>query len=149
MLRFPNELALTTIDQVRALPSVSYEMRCQLPDEPGVYFLLVDGELAYIGESHCSLRIRWRNHHRSDLRRFGELRIAYICCDEGPACTAELYLIDTFNPPYNNRPSGSVTVEYVEGRVKFTTTTFRYGRKRGDGTSRAFWEDSRKPTQPQ
>ena len=47
------------------LPSVAFEEIRQLPDLPGLYFVLSDTkELLYVGRAG-SLKKRWRQHHRA------------------------------------------------------------------------------------
>jgi hypothetical protein len=74
----------TNLDQIKALDSVPFTRRKELPDAPGMYFAIVNGDrVAYIGTSKVSLRRRWKEHNRRpSLLALGAVEIAYAVCDD-------------------------------------------------------------------
>lgn len=58
-----------TVEQVARLPRVTWETRHNLPDRPGIYFVVIGNGVDYIGRSGISLKGRWRQH---PLRRVFE-----------------------------------------------------------------------------
>jgi hypothetical protein len=94
---------ITTLAEVRALPAVAYERRRFLPDAPGIYFALIDGEhVAYIGMA-TSLRSRWKGHGMDNrLKELGSVTIAYsVACGPGSLRDMESAAIQAFRPRLN------------------------------------------------
>jgi hypothetical protein len=86
---------------VFSLPSVS---DCgDLPSEPGVYFLIVNADVLYIGQT-WRLDRRWKNHtHKSHLER-PNARIAFLIVAKELACVRneiERLFIKRFKPVLN------------------------------------------------
>jgi len=60
------------------LTSVAIEERDSLPEEAGIYFVIDDSSVYYIGMS-VNLQHRWYSHHRqAEFDKIPHLRIAYI-----------------------------------------------------------------------
>lgn len=94
----------SSIEEVRALPSVDFLGRWRLPDQPGLYFGVVDDErVAYVGSTLTSLRKRWIYHHRAiDLLASGRVSLHYLTTNPNdPIRDAELAAIDVFAPVLN------------------------------------------------
>lgn len=86
-----------------ALPSLRLESRHNLPDKPAIYFVVdEDEEILYIGKA-LRLVKRWRGHHRlAQLEQLGNVRIAWMECEEKLISSFEVALIAHFNPPLNH-----------------------------------------------
>ena len=54
------------LESVLGLPSVCFGDRKKLPDSPGVYFVVDEDQILYVGITSSSLRTRWASHHRYD-----------------------------------------------------------------------------------
>ncbi|NET61300.1 MAG: hypothetical protein F6K47_35790 [Symploca sp. SIO2E6] len=88
-----------------ALPSVSLELRSQLPITPSIYFAIdTQGVIQYIGRS-VNPKQRWANHHRlNEFNEIGGIKIAWLeVNDESLLNEIEQALIEYFDPPLNNR----------------------------------------------
>jgi hypothetical protein len=88
------------------LPSIPIERRGQLPECPGIYFAMFQGQVLYIGLASKSLRRRWNGHHRrSDLSEIKGVHLAYIATDSSVDLRSlESELISIYCPPLNNAP---------------------------------------------
>lgn len=97
---------ITTLAEIQALPSLSLESLALLPEEPALYFVLLNGnQVGYIGMSTVSLRHRWKSHHRVvQLRAAGASALHYLTVDGNyPLAEAERAAIKTFGPPFNGK----------------------------------------------
>lgn len=85
-----------------ALPSVALYDRATLPSVPGIYFVLKDKIVLYIGRTH-NLTKRWRNHHQyQQIKDSTSIRIAWLeYSDAGLLPAVEEALINTFQPELN------------------------------------------------
>lgn len=88
------------------LPSVPIERRGELPDCPGIYFALFQGQILYIGMASKSIRRRWIGHHRkSDLSGLNGVHLAYAATAPNTELRVlESELISIYCPPLNNAP---------------------------------------------
>jgi len=110
------------IEQVKALDSVSFDRRKELPDAPGMYFAIVNGDqVAYIGVSRASLRRRWKQHdRRTALHSLGSVEIAYALCDDPAVLTeAERAAIACLRPVLN--------FHYVSGALERDRALYGWG----------------------
>jgi hypothetical protein len=93
-----------------ALPFVLFDQIGALPNQAGVYFLLLDDAVIYVGQSK-SLAIRWRGHtHLTALQQPGA-RLAYLLMRRGPyldgfRCQIELHFINQLRPRLNRHIKG-------------------------------------------
>lgn len=86
------------------LESVSIAQKDQLPNVPGIYFVMEDGHVIYIGLSKKSILRRWWTHEKlKDLRaRKGEIKIAWLECRAIELLPLmESTFIGYFNPELN------------------------------------------------
>ena len=89
---------LETLD-ITALPGCPVAERKQLPDRPGIYFVLDGATVLYIGRA-VNLRNRWAQHHR--LAQVGSAKIAYQeVSDPAMLDAVEIACIDHFQPTLN------------------------------------------------
>jgi hypothetical protein len=101
--------SMTMLERVLALPAVPYaDRRHRLPDRPGLYFVIRDGqEVMYIGMSRRSILRRWKTWHQVvyDVENSGitdRTRIAYIVySDADRVVKDEKAAIREFRPPFN------------------------------------------------
>jgi hypothetical protein len=85
------------------LPCVSIDEKAQLPDSPGIYFVIRGRAIVYIGISETSIKSRWASHHRFlGIKAMGGAVIAYQQYCEGDIREVETALIDIFMPKLNN-----------------------------------------------
>lgn len=85
------------------LPSVALEDKRLLPEVSGIYFVLADKEVCYIGKSG-NIGGRWLKHHRKqDLKQESAVRIAYMQCPIELIDEVEVALIKLFRPRLNGR----------------------------------------------
>lgn len=104
--------SITTVAQVLALPWVGWEDRDLLPPAPGLYFVLVDGQVIYIGRSNTSLRTRWKQYPlRRVFEEYGPFRVAFVrIADIDAVKPAEKQAIRAMRPLLN--------FHYVEGALE-------------------------------
>jgi hypothetical protein len=90
-----------------SLPSLTLSDRLLLPRASGVYFVLCDEEVLYIGKAR-SLHLRWKGtaHHRlPQLIGVPGERIAWLSVDDAALCDeVERACIAHFAPPLNQAP---------------------------------------------
>lgn len=88
-----------------SLPTVSLEHRLNLPDEPGVYLVVLEnGEVLYVGKS-INIKHRWSAHHRYYQLQSQNVFIAWMLVDDISLLhEVEAYLIKEFAPSMNNSP---------------------------------------------
>ena len=87
----------------QALSSVLVVDRRQLPDSPGIYFVLgTDNQVFYVGRAQ-SLRQRWSQHHRlAEFLSIAEGKIAWLPVAAFEQLHAlECAYIALYAPPYN------------------------------------------------
>lgn len=85
---------------IHALPSVPVSRRDLLPDAPGLYFLLLNGDVIYVGISTTSLRVRWASHGKRTVDDSATIAFeTAISPDE--LHTAEVAAIAAFRPRLN------------------------------------------------
>lgn len=84
MRDLPSNLKFATPESVKTLPSLAFSEKRNLPDTPGVYFVLDDdGAILYVGAAWYSLKKRWRQHNQTRRIRQGkQVRIAYLVCED-------------------------------------------------------------------
>lgn len=65
------------------LPSVTLDTRTMLPKQPGIYFVIEDEQILYIGRSE-NIYLRWLQHHKYlELKENNSgSRIAWLICSE-------------------------------------------------------------------
>jgi len=101
MAYLPPGLRLSSVDDVKALPSVRFDARWQLPESPGVYVVMSGDAVLYVGVAYTSIRGRWRSHARQRTATvMGADRIAYMICDD-ERWWAEEYAIFHLQPVLN------------------------------------------------
>ena len=91
-----------TLD-LRSLPSVKLKEKNDLPNAPGIYFVLNSlGHVQYIGSS-SNIKERWKNHHRRvQLQELEEVSISCIQVEDSNLLPfIEQALIEWFRPPLN------------------------------------------------
>jgi hypothetical protein len=90
---------------LESLPWLPLEARTNLPELPGIYFVL-DGYKTplYIGRS-ANIRQRWNTHHRlNDIKNLPDIAIAWLEVSEPSLLdSVEQALIDWFDPPLNGK----------------------------------------------
>lgn len=100
------------------LPSVSLETKQCLPRFSGIYFVLENSEVIYIGRSQ-NLQRRWLNHHKMKefSARPAQLKIAWLECDAAILATLESTFIELFKPELN-KAFGGVTKSTWQSKWK-------------------------------
>jgi len=94
----------STIDPL-TLPSLPLGERKQLPKCSGIYFVIKDGDILYVGRT-ANLYQRWLAHHiwQHLYDVSGELRVAWLECSDTELLPAvEKAMIAHFKPPLNKR----------------------------------------------
>ncbi|WP_026730780.1 GIY-YIG nuclease family protein [Fischerella sp. PCC 9605] len=67
---------------IKNLPNVSLENTKNLPISAGIYFVVSDENIQYIGKS-ISLRTRWLNHHRmEEIKKCSNVKIHYLIVEQ-------------------------------------------------------------------
>jgi DNA-binding Xre family transcriptional regulator len=95
------------IEQINpfSLPSVRLEDKNKLPKDAGIYFVIANAEILYIGKS-INLQQRWLSHHRTNqLQSYGEVIIAWFTFmgqENKDLDELEEKCIEYFNPSLNN-----------------------------------------------
>ena len=95
---------------ILSLPWLPLENRAELPNVPGIYFLLEDERVIYIGLSKKSILRRWWTHPKlKELKqRTGEFKIAWLECRALLLLPViESALIERFGKPELNRKRGN------------------------------------------
>lgn len=95
------EIAALAACDVFALSHVSNPKA--LPPYPGVYFLIVNRQIMYVGQT-WRFDVRWRRHkHRAHLSEL-RIRIAFLVVDR-PYLRGEVerFFIKRFQPPLNRQ----------------------------------------------
>lgn len=88
------------------VPFVGFAKRSDLPKLSGVYCLVEDGEILYVGKTR-DLRKRWQSHHKSAvIKNASQAKIFYILAEESILSQIEVALIKYFAPPLNKTPGG-------------------------------------------
>lgn len=84
------------------LKSVSIEDRDNLPEEPGVYFVIDEFNIYYIGMS-SNIQKRWYSHHKQPyLNSLANIKISYLdCLPKHYLKNIESTLINHFKPSLN------------------------------------------------
>ena len=91
---------------VLSLPWLPLAKRIELPNVPGIYFVLENEQVIYIGLSKTSLLRRWWTHNKvQELNaRAGEIRIAWLECRAlGLLPVIETAMIIRFQPELNQK----------------------------------------------
>ncbi|MBE9015832.1 GIY-YIG nuclease family protein [Chroococcidiopsidales cyanobacterium LEGE 13417] len=91
---------------VLSLPWLPLARRQELPNVPGIYFVLENERVIYIGLSKTSLLRRWWTHHRiQELEaRTGDIKIAWLECRAlGLLSVIETAMILRFQPQLNQK----------------------------------------------
>ena len=108
-IAFNKRLALAEVIDVNGLnpfnfKSITIEDRDELPEESGIYFVIDNSNIYYIGMSK-NLQQRWYSHHKqAALDSFTNLRIAYLdCLPKHYLKNIESTLIKHFKPRLNIR----------------------------------------------
>lgn len=97
-------LPLACMISLNALPKIAVEARRDLPESPGIYFVLEGKIVRYIGRS-MNLHGRWKVHHR--LRDYCEkgMEIAWLAFSNTDLLEKiEQACIDFFHPQDNSTP---------------------------------------------
>ncbi len=94
---------------ILSLPWLFLEQRHSLPNVPGIYFVLEDNRVIYIGRSQRNILRRWWTHSKiKELKeRTGQIKIAWLKCDAVLLLPVlESALIARFGKPEMNRKMG-------------------------------------------
>lgn len=117
-----------------------------LPQESGVYFVVLVGEVIYIGRSQ-NLRSRWVGHHRlAQVASMGDAYVHYLIADNYESSVIEVDCIKRFEPALNCTPVNHFSIEPVastESQRKTSTESLveRLSEIRGKAISKtSFYE---------
>lgn len=102
---------------ILSLPWLPLENRGELPNVPGIYFVLENERVIYIGLSKKSILCRWWIHPKlKELKpRIGELKIAWLECRALLLLPViESALIERFGKPELNRKWGDKIVPITQ-----------------------------------
>ena len=84
-----------------SLPSVSISDKSLLPTYSGIYFVVSEVEVIYIGKTK-NLKTRWEDHHiRPKLKKYFEVRVAWLPIEEDDLDLVEKILIGLYWPELN------------------------------------------------
>lgn len=86
-----------------SLPSVGLKLLNELPDQPGIYFVVADSEVLYIGKAK-SIRARWYTHNRlPDILQWDNVAVSWLVFDGTPELLNEIEraCIAHFSPVLN------------------------------------------------
>ncbi len=82
------------LKEIAALPSIPFAHRRHLPAASGVYFVLEQGQCAYVGQS-LNIRQRWMSHHKiAKLREREGVTISWALVDATSLYDVEIYYIN-------------------------------------------------------
>lgn len=96
---------IETVRDILRLPYYSTDELDLLPQEPGVYFVMMSGSVIYIGKSQNIMQ-RWSAHHRLEqILGMGDADVHYWLIDLEDTGWVEAEMIDKFCPELNNTPS--------------------------------------------
>jgi hypothetical protein len=141
-------MSAPTLEEVLALPFVTWETRKTLPDVPGLYFVISGEWVIYVGKSERSIRSRWIQ--RAERRRmlvFGHFRIAYMAIEDPSTIGArEIEAIRAFSPPINGAhiPGGSADHQETWPFLRINDLR-RLRRMRREGAVALEWETTGRP----
>ncbi len=110
---------------ILSLPWLPLENRTQLPNVPGIYFVLEDERVIYIGLSAKSILRRWWTHPKLKQlkQRTGELKIAWLECRALLLLPViESALIERFGKPELNRKRGNLIVPITQNPALYGET---------------------------
>jgi len=121
---------MNIVDQIyevnpKSLPSVSFQEKKYLPTVSGIYLVISDIEVVYIGQA-VNIRDRWKAHNQASLIN-GSDRIAWIECDEEFLTETELTLIERFRPRLNTRSLRMILPEINKSIYSVNELMERYG----------------------
>lgn len=108
---------------VTTLPSVGVADARLLPECPGIYFVILDGEVIYVGKSK-NLNARWKSHHRLYQARDIGATIAYLSVPEKDLAETEESLIEIFLPRWNLHGRKSENSKTKNLRLRITPRTW-------------------------
>lgn len=92
-----------TIDEVKQLPCVDSSRLCQASEDGGVYIIVCESRVAYVG---VSVKIKYRSYsHRKTMNRKPFTLYWIIEPDEDQRLALEVQLIEELRP-YINRSRG-------------------------------------------
>ena len=96
-------VSITDLNPFR-LSSLAIQDKDDLPEESGIYFIIDESKIYYIGMSK-NLQNRWYSHHRQDdFDKIPNLSIAYInCLPVNYLISIERTLIQHFIPKLNKQ----------------------------------------------
>jgi hypothetical protein len=135
---------------IKSLPSVLFAERGDLPNAPGIYFVLdAEKTVQYIGRAK-RLCFRWQNHHRwQDFHRVTGISIAYLHVTD-PALLPEIEaaMITYFDPPLNReRKPGPISKGYKASPVQLPPDLLEWAKAQEEGLAglcRRLLSDERK-----
>ena len=80
---------------------VKFENKYMLPSIPGIYFVMQDDEVLYVGQAR-NIKKRWESHHKTiELQHFENITIHWIESDGRSLFEQEKEYIYFFHPPLN------------------------------------------------
>lgn len=81
--------------------SIPLSEKGKLPETPGVYFVMIDDVVLYIGKA-INLRSRWKSHHIYPIVSvMDDVRICWEELDEAVLLSYEAKWINYYRPPLN------------------------------------------------
>lgn len=125
---------------VTTLPSVGVADARLLPECPGIYFVILDGEVIYVGKSK-NLNARWKSHHRLYQARDIGATIAYLSVPEKDLAETEESLIEIFLPRWNlhGRKSENSKTRTLHTRLRQSTWDKLTELAESDGRTATGW----------
>ena len=72
----------------------------------GIYTLLSNGDVVYIGKSRSCIAVRLNSHYRDSNKDFDEV-ISYLIEGDSDINVVEIYLINLYKPKYNKGDIGA------------------------------------------
>lgn len=115
-----------------SLDSVPLAQRDELPNVPGIYFVLEDANVIYIGLSKRSLLKRWWTHEKLKTfkERSEEIKIAwFICCAVDLLPLIESTLIGYFDPELNHTVGEGIPRYFRQKRQQLEEADTFLGRR--------------------
>lgn len=103
-----DNVRIITLNEIKALPSVSIDEKRLLPREAGLYFVIMDGKVVYIGQS-TQLNTRWQGHEKAKYVQGSRIyyyaigkRLINGSPEHKQLIRLEGTLIDSFQPELND-----------------------------------------------
>lgn len=99
---------LITLKDIKKLPNVNITEKRLLPPEAGLYFVIMDDKVVYIGQS-TQLKTRWQGHEKAKYVQGSQIyyyaigkRLINGSPEHKQLIRLEVTLIDSFQPELND-----------------------------------------------